>query len=101
MGYYSNRKKKRNSCNLRNNICNQKVDSNVTKQFREIHKSENRTNKTTNSVKAETDETGLDKAYASPTNLHLYDEGTLYVSGTKGGLVDKEWIENYKSFVFH
>ena len=44
-------------------------------------------------MKAGTDETGLDKAYASPTNLHLDDEGTLYVSGTKGGLVDKEWIE--------
>ena len=49
-------------------------------------------------MNAETDESGLDKAYASPTNLHLDDEGTLYVSGTKGGLADKEWMENYQSF---
>ena len=49
-------------------------------------------------MKTETDESGLDKAYASPTNLHSDDEGTLYVSGTKGGLADKEWMENYQSF---
>ena len=78
MDYYLDRKKKKDTFNLSNNIYNQRVDNNVTRQFREIHKSENRTNKTTNYVKAETDESGLDKAYASPTNLHLDDEGTLW-----------------------
>ena len=37
MNFYSDRKKKRNSLNLRNNIYTQRVDNNVTKQFREIH----------------------------------------------------------------
>ena len=46
----------------------------------------------------DTDETGLDKAYASPTNLHLDGLGTLYVSGTKGGFTGNEWIENYIDF---
>ena len=96
MDYYLNRKKKKKTFNnIRPNIYNQRVDNNVTKQFREIHKSENQT---IHYPKAETDESGLDKAYASPTNLHLDDEGTLYVSGTKGGLLGKEWIENYQSF---
>ena len=46
----------------------------------------------------DTDESGLDKAYASPTNLHLDGLGTLYVAGTKGGFTGKEWIENYRDF---
>jgi hypothetical protein len=96
MDYYSNRKKKKKSFNnIRPNIYNHRVDNNVTKQFREIHKSENQT---IHYPKAETDESGLDKAYASSDHLHLDDEGTLYVSGTKGGLLGKEWIENYQSF---
>ena len=42
------------------------------------------------------DEEGLDRAYASDTNLFLDDAGTLFVSGTKGGLLGKEWQENYR-----
>jgi hypothetical protein len=45
-----------------------------------------------------TDEEGSDKAYASDTNLHLDGDGTLFVSGTKGSLIGKEWLENYRDF---
>ena len=44
------------------------------------------------------DEEGLYRAYASDTNLILDDAGTLFVSGTKGGLLGKEWQENYRDF---
>ena len=44
------------------------------------------------------DEEGLDRAYASDTNLFLDGAGTLFVSGTKGHLWDKEWNENYRDF---
>ncbi len=44
---------------------------------------------------ADTDESGLDKAYADSSNLHLDSEGTLYVAGTKGNFWGSEWIENY------
>ena len=37
MNYYWNRKGNRNSFNLRNNIYNERVDNNVTKQFRKTH----------------------------------------------------------------
>ena len=50
MDYYLDRKNKKDSFKLRNNIYNQKVDNNVTKQFREIHESENRPSKATNYV---------------------------------------------------
>ena len=43
----------------------------------------------------ETDESGLDKAYASPSNLHLDRNGVLYGAGTKGSFLGSEWIENY------
>ena len=36
-----------------------------------------------------TDEEGLDRAYASDRNLYLDDAGTLFVSGTKGGLLGR------------
>ena len=45
-----------------------------------------------------TDTDGLERAYASPTNLYLDPQGTLHVSGTKGGFLGKEWIENYQYF---
>ena len=45
--------------------------------------------------RGETDEKGLDNAYASEGNLHLDDKGTLFVAGTKGGFTGPEWIENY------
>ena len=36
------------------------------------------------------DQDGLDRAYASDTNLFLDGAGTLFVSGTKGHLWDKD-----------
>ena len=45
-----------------------------------------------------TDADGLQRAYDSPTNLYLDPEGTLHVSGTKGGFLGKEWVENYRYF---
>ena len=44
------------------------------------------------------DQDGLDRAYASDTNLCLDGAGTLFVSGTKGHFWDKEWNENYRDF---
>ena len=44
------------------------------------------------------DEERLDRAYASDTNLYLDEAGTLFVSGTKGGLLGKEWQEKYRDF---
>ena len=44
-----------------------------------------------------TDSEGLDMAYAYASNMFLDSQGTLFVSGTKGGLLDQEWIENYKT----
>jgi hypothetical protein len=40
------------------------------------------------------DEAGLDAAYASPSGLHLDGAGTLFVAGTRGSLVGKEWRES-------
>ena len=45
-----------------------------------------------------TDEEGLDRAYASDTNLYLDESGTLFVSGSKGGPFDNDWMENYRDF---
>ena len=44
------------------------------------------------------DQDGLDRAYASNTNLFLDGRGTLFVAGTKGHFWDKEWNENYRDF---
>ena len=41
------------------------------------------------------DEAGLDAAYASPSGLYLDGAGTLFVAGTRGGLLSGEWRENY------
>jgi hypothetical protein len=41
------------------------------------------------------DEAGLDAAYTSPSGLYLDGAGTLFVAGTRGNLVSKEWRENY------
>ena len=44
MEFYLNRKKKSHSFyNLRNNMYNQKVDNNLTKQFKDVHKPLERT----------------------------------------------------------
>ena len=46
-------------------------------------------------VKSDTDESGLDQAYANSSSLYLDKDGTLYVAGTKGNFWDPEWVENY------
>ena len=40
---------------------------------------------------------GLDMAYGDQSNIFLDPRGTLFVSGTKGGFLGQEWIENYKT----
>ena len=44
-----------------------------------------------------TDSEGLDMAYADQSNMFLDSQGTLFVSGTKGGFPGQNWIENYKT----
>ena len=44
-----------------------------------------------------TDSEGLDMAYGDQSNMFLDPQGTLFVSGTKGGFLGQEWIENYKT----
>jgi hypothetical protein len=41
------------------------------------------------------DEAGLDAAYASPNGLHLDGAGTLFVAGSRGSLLGRDWRENY------
>jgi hypothetical protein len=41
------------------------------------------------------DEQGLDAAYKSPSGLHLDGAGTLFVAGSRGSLIGKDWRENY------
>jgi hypothetical protein len=41
------------------------------------------------------DEEGLDAAYASPSGLHLDGAGTLFVAGSRGCLLGKDWREKY------
>ena len=41
-------------------------------------------------IPGDNDETGLDKAYKNTSNLYLDKDGTLYVSGTKGGFFGSE-----------
>ena len=43
------------------------------------------------------DSEGLDMAYGDQSNIFLDPQGTLFVSGTKGGFLGQEWIENYKT----
>ena len=86
MNYYSDRKKKRNSLNLRNNICNQRVDNNVTKKFKENHIPVNNTEYITYEI---TDAQGLERAYK---------HGDYYVHGdTKciaGSHTTKDWYDD-------
>ena len=44
-----------------------------------------------------TDSESLDMAYGDQSNMFLDPQGTLFVSGTKGGFLGQEWIENYKT----
>jgi hypothetical protein len=41
------------------------------------------------------DEAGLDAAYKSPSGLFLDGAGTLFVAGSRGSLIGKDWRENY------
>ena len=44
-----------------------------------------------------TDSEGLDMAYSDQSSMFLDPQGTLFVSGTKGGFLGQEWIDNYKT----
>ena len=85
MGFIINRKKKPHSFyNLRNNIYNQRVDNNLSKQFKEVHNPIEKTEYINDTI---TDEQGLDKAY---DHGDYYIHGSvLYIAGsiTKKGLV--------------
>jgi hypothetical protein len=41
------------------------------------------------------DEAGLDAAYKAPSGLFLDGAGTLFVAGSRGSLLGKDWRENY------
>ena len=72
------RKKKRESFeNIRPNIYDQRVDNNVTKQFKEVHGGDLNTPKSQIS-----DEEGLKRAYDSPGRLY-HHRNKLFVAGTK------------------
>ena len=43
-----------------------------------------------------TDKEGLDRAYKTESGFYRDPEGTLHVAGTRGGLLESDWIENYK-----
>ena len=77
MNYYLNRKSKNNSFDLRNNIYNQRVDNNETRQFREIHNPIKNTEHITYEI---TDAQGLERAYA---------DGNYYIHGDT-----KDWYDD-------
>jgi hypothetical protein len=41
------------------------------------------------------DDAGLDAAYKAPSGLFLDGAGTLFVAGSRGSLLGKDWRENY------
>ena len=45
-----------------------------------------------------TDKEGLDRAYKTDNGFYRDPEGTLHVAGTRGGLLESDWIENYKVY---
>ena len=45
-----------------------------------------------------TDKEGLDRAYKADNGFYRDPEGTLHVAGTRGGLLESDWIENYKVY---
>ena len=46
-----------------------------------------------------TDKEGLDRAYKTDNGFYRDPEGTLHVAGTRGGLLESDWIENYIKFM--
>ena len=45
-----------------------------------------------------TDKEGLDRAHKTDNGFYRDPEGTLHVAGTRGGLLESDWIENYKVY---
>ena len=91
MNYYSDRTKKRNSFNLRNDIYIPRVDNNVTKQFGEIHNSiQNNPIKNTEYTTYEiTDAQGSERAYQ---HGDYYIHGnTMYIAGSHTA---KDWYDD-------
>ena len=87
MNYYSDRKRKRNSLNLGNNIYTQRVDNNMTKQFKEIHNFITNTEYITNSI---TNAQGLEKAYK---HGDYYIHGnTMYIAGSHNL---QDWYDDF------
>lgn len=73
-------------------------DTYIPPRHRVFHLKSNKSDKPAQTrTRPDTDESGLDKAYADASNLHLDSNGTLFVAGTKGNFLGSEWIENYKT----
>ena len=45
-----------------------------------------------------TNKEGLDRAYKSESGFYRDPEGTLHMAGTRGGFLESDWIENYKTY---
>jgi hypothetical protein len=85
--YYLNRKKKKNSFNnIRPNIYNQRVDNNVTKQFREIHSQKENNEYITDTI---TDAQGLERAYQHG-DYYIHGD-TMYIAGSHTA---KDWYDD-------
>ena len=79
-----NRKKNKN--NIRPNIYNQRVDNNVTKQFRNMHNSSKKTEYITDEI---TDVQGLERAYQHG-DYYLHGD-TMYIAGSHTA---KDWYDD-------
>ena len=86
MNFNLNRKREHDSVNLRNNIYNQRVDNNVTKQFRGIHNPIQNTEYITNEI---TVAQGLERAYADG-NYYTHGD-TMYIAGSH---TTKDWYDD-------
>ena len=87
MNFNMKRKRKHNSFNLRNDIYNQRVDNNVTKQFRERHNPTNNTEYITDEI---TDSQGLERAYQ---HGDYYTHGDrMYIAGSH---IVQDWYDDF------
>ena len=86
MDYYLDRTKKKNTFDLRNNIYNQRVDNNVTKQFREIQNSIEKTEYITDEI---TDAQGIERAYQQG-DYYIHGD-TMYIAGSHTA---KDWYDD-------
>lgn len=48
--------------------------------------------------KKTSDKEGLDRAYAADSGFYKDPAGTLHIAGTRGGFLEPDWMENYKSY---